>query len=100
GGVSRPTQKTAGSVDDLDRRGEVGAAAELKLHVQPRECLERARLCECTGVDDAEARLLTKACDGGLGGLVVARDEQVERLTVLLSGDDVAGEDGVEGLDD
>ena len=52
-------------------------------------------------VDRAQAAVADELLDGVLGGLVVAREEDVERLAVGNRAlDERAGEGGVEGLDD
>ena len=68
--------------------------------MQPGEGLHGAGLRERARVDHAETGLLAERENRGLRVRVIRRNEQVKRLAVLVACDDIAREDGVEGLDD
>src|SRR3954470_17537574 len=86
--------------EDLDRARVVGAEGGLDGHVEVAERLDVMREGQRAGVDGPQAAVAHDLLDGVLGGVVVAREEDVELLARDGAFDQRAGEGGVEALHD
>src|SRR3954451_12352866 len=87
---ANPNRRRGRSGDDLDARAEARAERLLQRHVEVAERLELARAAQRARVDRAQAAVLDQLLDGRLCHVVVAGDEDVERLARALARDERA----------